>query len=228
MMLAGGGPADGSGSDGSIDADVDRSETIGDRGVDSPGDGGALCSLPTRGIPDGGARCSTSCDPARPDGGICYGVPSYNAATTSVQIWVEDLAAPQGGWRVTLAGAVPVTVGGHTYVDQLDSLVGTGGNGVFGDIFVARDGQAKWMGFHFEGYAAYQGNGVWDWPATVTVSNPTTLLPATFGRHYTITRAGPPCPPNNAGTYTFAADEPPRVCAVGWDIDLLAFTLPGA
>ncbi len=144
-----------------------------------------------------------------------------------MEIWVADAAAPQGGWRVTLAGSVPVTVGGHTYLDQQDGLVGTGGNGIYGDIYVTRDGQARWVGFHFEGFAAYQGGGVWDWPATVTVSSATGSTPATFGRHYTITRSGT-CPLTSAGTYTFVADDPPRVCASGLAVDLLSFTQPGA
>ena len=179
--------------------------------------------MPT-GIPDGGVRCASSspCAP-RPDGGVCYGTPITNAATSSFTIWIEDSAAPAGGWRVTLAGITPVTVGGHSYQDMQEGLIGTGGNGVFGDLYVARDGQAKWTGFHFEGFATYQGGGAWDWPATLTVSRAGAAAPATVGRHYAITRAGSGC---SSGTYTYAADDPPRACAFG--VDLLAIVLPGA
>jgi hypothetical protein len=59
------------------------------------------------------------------------------------------------------------------------------------------------------------------------VSNSDATLPATVGRHYTITRTGPAaCSSNDAGRNTFVADDPPRACAFG--IDLLGFTLPGA
>ena len=185
-------------------------------------DGGPVCAVPP-GIPDGGVRCgsSSACAP-RPDAGVCYGRPITNAATLSFTIWIEDSAAPAGGWRVTLAGIAPVTAGGHSYQDMQEGLIGGGGNGVYGDLYVARDGQAKWTGFHFEGFAAYQGGGAWDWPATLTVSRAGAAAPATVGRHYAITRAGSGC---NSGTYTYAADDPPRACAFG--IDLLAIVLPG-
>src|SRR3954469_257114 len=185
-------------------------------------DGGLVCAVPP-GIPDGGVRCASSspCAP-RPDGGVCYGTPLTNAATTSFTIWIVDAAAPAGGWSVTLAGITPVTAGGHSYQYMQEGLIGTGGNGVFGDLYVARDGQAKWTGFHFEGFASYQGGGAWDWPATLTVSRAGAAAPATVGRHYAVTRTGSGC---NSGTYTYAADDPPRACAFG--IDLLAIVLPG-
>jgi hypothetical protein len=192
-----------------------------DGGV-SDGSSVASCASYAAGFPDGGAHCAVSCDPGRPDGGICYGVPPYNAAHTSMAIWVEDSSAPSGGWRVTLSGSGAVTAGGHSYEDRGDGLVGTGGNGVYGDLFVARDGQAQWTGFHFEGFAAYQGNGVWDWPATLTVSQ-SGASAATFGRHYTISRGSPAC--GASSSYAVVADEPPRACANG--VDLLSFVLPG-
>ena len=187
-------------------------------------DGGMVCAVPA-GIPDGGVHCGSSspCDPPRPDGGVCYGTPITTASTISFTIWIEDAAAPAGGWPVTLAGITPVTVGGHSYQDMQEGLIGTGGNGVFGDLYVARDGQAKWTGFHFEGFAAYQGGGAWDWPATLRVSRAGAATPATVGRHYAITRAGSGC---NGGTYTYKADDPPRACAFG--VDLLGIVLPGA
>jgi hypothetical protein len=191
--------------------------------ADSHPDGAAAtCAPPPSGFPDGGAHCASVCDPSRPDGGVCYGVPSYNPANISMELWVEDASAPGGGWRVALGSAAAVTVGGHGYQDRADGLVGTGGNGVFGDLFVARDGQAKWTGFHFEGFAGYQGNGVWDWNATLTVSRSGAASPMTIGRHYRITRSSSAC--NAAGTYTFVADDPPRACAFG--VDLLSFALP--
>jgi hypothetical protein len=176
------------------------------------------------GIPDGGVRCgsSSACDPPRPDGGVCYGRPITNAATSSFTIWVEDAAAPAGGWRVTLSGTAPVTAGGHSYQDMQEGLIGGGGNGVYGDLYVARDGQAQWTGFHFEGFAAYQGGGAWDWPATLTLSRAGVAAPATVGRRYAITRAGTGC---SGGTYTYAAEDPPRACAFG--VDLLGIVLSG-
>ena len=185
-------------------------------------DGGLVCAVPP-GIPAGGVYCGSSngCAP-RPDGGVCYGRPTTNAATISFTIWIEDPAAPNGGWPVTLAGISPVTVGGHSYQDMQEGLIGGGGNGVYGDLYVARDGQAKWTGFHFEGFAAYQGGGAWDWPATLTVSRAGAAAPAVVGRHYAITRAGSGC---SSGTYTYTADDPPRACAFG--VDLLGIVLPG-
>jgi hypothetical protein len=95
-----------------------------------------------------------------------------------------------------------VTVGGHTYEDKSDWLVGGGGTGVYGNVFVARDGQAKWVQFHFEGIPAYQGGGVWNWLARMTVKRVAAFVPVTFGRQYVIARTGLPCPPNTGrGTY---------------------------
>jgi len=190
-------------------------------------DGGPVCSAPDP-VLDGGVRCGSSslCDPPHPDGGVCNSVPPTNAATTSFTIWVDDSTAPGGGWRVTLAASTPVTAGGHSYQDMGEGLVGTGGNGIFGDLYVARDGQAKWTGFHLEGWPLFHGGGVWEWPATLTVSRAGVAAPAVVGRHYTISRAAPTCPGGNSATYTFAAEEPARACAFG--VDLLSITFPGS
>jgi len=190
-------------------------------------DGGVACA-PFDVPPDGGAFCGSSaraCDPPKGDGGFCRYVPPTNAATTSFTIWVEDAAAPDGGWRVTLTGPTNVSAGGHTYQDLGEGLVGGGGNGIFGDLYVARDGQAKWTGFHLEGWPQFHGDGRWDWPAVLTVSRAGATTTATVGRHYTVTRTN--CA-SGAGsiTYLFAADEPPRACAFG--VDLVAITFPGS
>jgi hypothetical protein len=192
-------------------------------------DGGVGCAL-TDLMPDAGATCGSSshlCDPPKPDGGFCREVPSTNAATTSFTIWVEDPAAPDGGWHVTLPGSASgVSAGGHTYTDLGDGLVGGGGNGIYGDVFVARDGQAKWTGFHMEGWPRFRGGGLWDWPAVLTVSRAGTTATATVGRHYTITRMATACPGGGPVTYVFTADDPPRACAFG--VDLLSMTFPGS
>jgi hypothetical protein len=188
-------------------------------------DGGVSCGVAE--VPDGGASCGSSagvCDPPRTDGGVCRQVPIINAANLSLTIWIEDSAAPGGGWQVTLTGSASVSAGGHTYQDLDDGLVGTGGNGIYGDLFVARDGQSKWTGFHMEGWPLFHGGGIWDWPAVLTVSRAGSTTPATVGRHYTITRTGAGCPSGSA-TYTFTADNPPRACAYG--VDLLAATFIG-
>jgi hypothetical protein len=187
--------------------------------------GGALCPVPDA-LPDGGlVRCSSSspCEP--PPAGGCQSVPITNAAWLSFTFWVEDPAAPDGGWRVALTGPTPVTAGGHSYQDLAEGLVGSGGNGVFDDLYVARDGQAKWTGFHLEGWPNFHGAGAWDWPATVTVSRAGAAAPATVGRHFTIARSATSCPTTTSVTYAFTADEPPRACAFG--VDLLSITFPG-
>jgi hypothetical protein len=191
--------------------------------ADSGPDGaGTICDPPPApGIPDGGVRCTTSCDPARPDGGVCYGLPNYAATASSIQIWVADASAPGGGWRIALPNNGAATAGGHTYQNRGDGLVGGGGNGIYGDLLVARDGQAAWTDFHFEGFASYQGNGVWDWHATLTVSQTGAASPMTIGRHYTITPVGSAC--TTATSYDFVAEEPPQACAFG--VDLLSFVL---
>jgi hypothetical protein len=107
-----------------------------------------------------------------------------------------------------------------------EGLVGTGGNGIFGDLYVARDGQAKWTGFHLEGWPLFHGGGVWEWPATLTVSRAGVAAPAVVGRHYTISRAAPTCPGGSSASYTFTAEEPARACAFG--VDLLSITFPGS
>jgi hypothetical protein len=177
-------------------------------------------------MPEGGVRCAQepSCDPERPEGGTCYGVPGYGALVTNVEIWVADPSAPGGGWKVVLSASTPVTLGGHTYQNRGDGLFGSGG-GIYGDVVVARDGVANWIDFHATGFAAYRGGGIWDWPATMSVSE--NGAPAvTFGREYTVTRTGSACPPfRSAGLYTFVAEQPPRACAFG--VDLVSFVLPG-
>lgn len=195
---------------------------------DDGGGGGPSCAVPAvPGLPDGGARCGTSsvCDPPRPDGGDCYSVPPYNAATTASAIWVDDPVAPGGGYRIAFTIGKPVTVGGHTYMDTGNGLVGGGGNGVFGDAEIARDGDTKWTTFHFEGPALYRGAGVWDFEATMTITRTGAPRPTVIGRRYAITRTGDACGSGN-GTYTFAAEEPARACAFG--VDLLSLTLPGS
>jgi hypothetical protein len=189
--------------------------------------GGPSCAAPgVTGVPDGGLRCGTAslCDPPRPDGGDCYSVPPFNAATIASAIWVDDPAASGGGYRIALTVGKPFTVGGHTYLDSGDGLVGTGGNGVFGDAVIARDGDTRWTTFHFEGPLLYRGAGAWDFDATVTITRSGAPRPTVIGRHYGIVRTGPACGSGN-GTYAFAAEEPPRACAFG--VDLLALTLLG-
>jgi hypothetical protein len=168
------------------------------------------------------------CDPLLPDGGTCYGVPNYTSQETSFDLWVADAAASRGGYRISLALHTPVTVGGHTYEDRGEGLVGGGANGVFGDFYVAVDGHAQQIHFHFEGFAIYKGAGTWDWTAALTREDAASAAcgPATIARHYTIKRTGPACPPAGSGVYTFVADDPPRACGVG--VDLVHIVLPGA
>jgi hypothetical protein len=190
-------------------------------------DAGNLCPPPATLPIDGGGFCTGGqpCYPAPPDGGICYGVPANGTSETSVEIWVQDTGAPGGGWRIPLAIHTPATFGGHTYEDRGDGLFGQG-NGIYGDIIIARDGVADWMGFHFDGLAAYHGGGVWDWPAALTVSQRLSGVLVAVGRRFSITRVGPPCPPyNSGGTYTFLAEDPPRDCTFG--VDILSFVIPG-
>ncbi len=194
---------------------------------DSNADAGPSCAVPgVPGVPDGGLRCGTPalCDPPRPDGGDCYSLPPFNAATIASAIWVDDPAASGGGYHVTFTIGKPVTVGGHTYLDSGNGLVGTGGNGIFGDAVIARDADTRWTTFHFEGPALYRGAGAWDFEATVTITRSGAPRPTVIGRHYGIMRTGPACGSGN-GTYTFAAEEPPRACAFG--VDLLSLTLLG-
>jgi hypothetical protein len=120
---------------------------------------------------------------------------------------------------------MPVTLGGHTYENRGDGLFGSGG-GIYGDVVVARDGVTNWIDFHATGFATYRGGGVWDWPATLTVSENGAPSGGAFGRRYTVTRIGPACPPfQSAGIYIFAAEQPPRACALG--VDLVNLVLPG-
>jgi hypothetical protein len=196
--------------------------------ADAGADGGLTCSVPALpGLPDGGVRCGTSapCDPPRPDGGNCYSVPPFIAASLASAIWVDDPAATGGGDRIALPISKAVTVGGHTYMDTGNGLVGGGGNGIFGDAVIARDGDTKWTTFHFEGPALYRGAGVWDFEATMTITRTGAPRATVIGRRYAITRTGPACGSGN-GTYTFAAEEPPRACAFG--VDLLSLTLLGS
>jgi hypothetical protein len=198
-----------------------------DAPISDADDGGRSCAVPpVPGVPDGGLRCGTSslCDPPRPDGGDCYSVPSLTAATIASAIWVDDPAASGGGYRVAVTIGKPVTVGGHTYLDSGDGLVGTGANGIYGDAVITRDGDTKWTTFHFEGPALYRGAGLWDFEATMTITRSGAPRATVIGRHYAITRTGSACSSGN-GTYTFAAEEPPRACAFG--VDLLSLTLLG-
>ena len=194
-------------------------------GADS--NGGPSCAAPgVPGVPDGGLRCGTAslCDPPRPDGGDCYSIPPFNAATIASAIWVEDPAASGGGYRIAFTVGKLVTAGGHTYLDSGDGLVGTGAHGVFGDAVITRDGDTRWTTFHFEGPLLYRGSGAWDFMATVTITRSGAPRPTVIGRHYAIVRTGPACGSGN-GTYALAAEEPPRACAFG--VDLLALTLLG-
>ena len=191
-------------------------------------DSGPSCAAPALpGLPDGGVRCGTSspCDPPRPDGGDCYSIPPFNGASIASAIWVDDPAATGGGTRIAFTLGQPVTVGGHTYMDTGNGLVGTGGNGIYGDAVIARDGDTKWTSFHFEGPALYRGASVWDFEATMTITRAGAPRATVIGRRYAITRAGSACG-TGTGTYTFAAEEPPRACAFG--VDLLSLTLPGS
>jgi hypothetical protein len=191
-------------------------------------DGGVACPVPDP-LPDGGlVRCGSSslCEPPHVDGSVCQSIPPTNAAWLSFTLWVEDPTAAAGGWRVTLGGATAVTAGGHSYQDLAEGLVGSGGNGIFGDLYVARDGQAKWTGFHLEGWPNFHGGGSWDWPATITVTRAGAPAPATVGRHFTVTRNATACPGGTSATYAFTADEPPRACAFG--VDLLSITFTGS
>jgi hypothetical protein len=210
------------------DAPVMDASDGGDAPVSDAADGGPSCAAPgVAGVPDGGVRCGTSsmCDPPRPDGGDCYSIPPYIAASIASAIWIDDPSAPGGGHRINFTLSNPVTVGGHMYRDTGDGLVGVGGNGIFGDAVFARDGDTKWTSFHFEGPALYRGAGVWDFDATITITRAGAPRPTVIGRHYTITRTGPACG-SGSGTYTFAAEEPPRACAFG--VDLLSLTLSGS
>jgi hypothetical protein len=194
---------------------------------DSNADAGPSCAAPgVPGVPDGGLRCGTTslCDPPRPDGGDCYSVPPFNAGSIASAIWVDDPTASGGGYRIALTIGKPITVGGHTYLDSGAGLVGTGGNGIFGDAVIGRDSDTRWTTFHFEGPLLYRGSSVWDCAATVTITRSGAPRPTVIGRRYGIVRTGPACGTRN-GTYTFAAEEPPRVCAFG--VDLLSLTLPG-
>lgn len=196
--------------------------------ADDGGGGGPSCAAPALpGMPDGGVRCGTSslCDPPRPDGGDCYSMPPFTAASVASAIWVDDPAATDGGYRIALAIGKPVTVAGHTYMDTGNGLVGGGANGIFGDAVIARDGDTRWTTFHFEGPALYRGAGLWDFAATMTITRTGAPRATVIGRRYAITRTGPACGSSN-GRYTFAAEEPPRACAFG--VDLLSLTLPGS
>jgi len=196
--------------------------------ADGGTDSGPSCAAPAMpGFPDGGVRCGASslCDPPRPDGGDCYSIPPFNAASVASAIWVEDPAATGGGYRIAFTLGKPVTAGGHTYMDTGNGLVGTGGNGIYGDAVIARDGDTKWTTFHFEGPALYRGGSVWDFEATVTITRAGAPRATVIGRRYAITRTGAACGSGN-GSYTFAAEEPPRACAFG--VDLLSLTLPGS
>jgi len=204
-----------------------RDAPLSDAADDSVG-GGPSCAAPALpGVPDGGVRCGTSspCDPPRPDGGDCYSMPPFTAASVASAIWVDDAAATGGGYRIAFTIGKSVTVGGHTYMDTGNGLVGGGGNGIFGDAVIARDGDTRWTTFHFEGPALYRGAGVWDFEATMTITRTGAPRATVIGRRYAIARTGPACGSGN-GTYTFAAEEPPRACAFG--VDLLSLTLPGS
>jgi hypothetical protein len=229
LAIGCGGKTNGAGGSGGTAGGGGVSGQAGDGGaVGGSPDAGAACVLSDV-VQDAGDRCGSAshvCDPPKADGGFCREIPPTNAATTSFTIWIEDPAAPDGGWRVTLTGPTGVSAGGHTYQDLGEGLVGGGGNGIYGDLFVARDGQSKWTGFHMEGWPRFHGGGLWDWPGILTVSRAGETTPATVGRHYTVTRMPTTCPSTTSASYLFAADDPPRACAFG--VDLIAITFPGS
>jgi hypothetical protein len=221
---------------------VDASSARLDAGAGSSGQDGATAQDAM--AADDGAAVNSGCPPAalaQPDGGFCpheapcdlppadasacYDAPTVLSVDESFDIWVEDPAAPGGGWRITLVPMRPVTVGGHTYEDLAEGLTGSGVAGLYGDLFVAVDGVPQAIHFHYEGVARYQGSAAWDWPAAVTRTRPgcDACAPASIARRYSIVRSGP-CP-SMRGTYTFTAEEPPRGC--GFGVDLVRMVFPG-
>lgn len=188
-----------------------------------------LCApLPSLTPPAATEMCTATnpCDPDLPASGVCYNLPGYTSSPASVEIWIAD-ATGLAGQRATLLPSQPVTVAGHTYQIGVETLIGTGGHGVNGDVAVTVDGQARQIQFHLEGFGTYRGGGVWDWDAAISTSNAgCTGCTSSAGRHYTITRTGPDCPPYNTGSYAFVADDPPRGCGSG--VDLVGMVLPGA
>jgi hypothetical protein len=135
---------------------------------------------------------------------------------SSLQIWIADASAPQGGWRMTLPYNGSSTMGGHTYAYKTGSLTGTGNNGIVGDAFVDVDGKSNQIHFQYEGCAQSGGQGTWDWTAALTITNMACqgCADVHMGRHFVIKQATG----DGGSTVTFTADEPPRDCGNGADL----------
>lgn len=165
----------------------------------------------------GSADASAFC-PAPPavGSGGCGTQPAFNPMASSLQIWVDDASAPQGGWRLTLPFNGSITAGAHTYAYKTGSLTGTGNNGIVGDAFVDVDGRVNQIHFQYEGCAQPTSQGTWNWTAALAISNMTCqgCADVHVGRRFVIANASA-----DGGTkVTFTADEPPRDCGNGVDL----------
>jgi hypothetical protein len=189
----------------------------------TPAERAAICARPEGAHFDcasdaGAVTDATPLCPAPPSVGAggCGTQPVFNPMAGSLQIWVSDASAPQGGWRLTLPFNGSSTAGGHTYAYKTGSLTGTGNNGVVGDAFVDVDGKASQIHFQYQGCAQQNGADTWDWTAALTIGNMTCQGCATaqVGRHFVIAKATG----DSGSTVTFTADEPPRDCGSGVDL----------
>jgi hypothetical protein len=189
----------------------------------TPAERAAICARPEAAHFDCSADAGTSSDasalcPAPPfvGAGGCGTQPVFNPMASSLEIWIADASAPQGGWRLTLPFNGSSTAGSHTYAYKTGSLIGTANNGIVGDAFVDVDGKVNQIHFQFEGCPLQTGPNVWDWTPAFTITSMTCqgCADVHIGRHFLITT-----PTGDGGaTVTFTADEPPRDCGDGVDL----------
>jgi hypothetical protein len=189
----------------------------------TPGERDAICARPEAvhfdcpGDAGTGSDASALC-PAPPSVGAggCGTQPVFNPMASSLQIWIADASAPQGGWRLTLPFNGSSIAGSHTYAYKTGSLIGTANNGIVGDAFVDVDGKVNQIHFQFEGCPRQTASTLWDWTPAFTITNMTCqgCADVHVGRHFLLTT-----PAGDGGaTATFTADEPPRDCGNGVDL----------
>jgi hypothetical protein len=189
----------------------------------TPAERAAVCARPEgahfdcTGTTDAGADAAALCTAAPSVGsGGCGTQPVFNPMASSLEIWVADASAPQGGWRMTLPFNGSSTAGSHSYAYKTGSLTGTGNNGIVGDAFVDVDGKVNQIHFQFEGCAQQTSQGSWDWTPALTITNMTCqgCADVHVGRHFLITQVVG----DGSSAVKFTADEPPRNCGNGVDL----------
>jgi hypothetical protein len=157
-------------------------------------------------------------------------------------LWVQDEAAPGGGWRIDLRAGQTASAGGHTYALTPLSIFGFGGGdyGFFGSLMLSLDGSGDLLQFDLHGRLSgvgdlpdggpgygrgyrYDALLTRKWCSCVPAYSSDDNCCQTCGgetyRYYQVTRSGD----FGKATYSFVADEPPRGCGSGVDLVEMEF-----